>query len=61
VTDFPRQPKLVKIMVESDDLHDRDMATSNLMIYLKRSFDDVDLSRNGKSNIIRCYPRAVND
>lgn len=58
---FGRQPKPTTITIEGGDNIDRyDMALS-ISQFLRGRIDIVERSLEGNREIIRCYPRAVND
>jgi hypothetical protein len=61
MTDLPRQQQPVTVWVESNHPNDRDTAATEMIRYLEKRYDDLNVSKNGHFVVISCYPRAVND
>ena len=58
---FGRQPKPTIVTITGGDDIDRQQMASDLYRYLNGRIDLVEQSGQPNAQIIRCYPRAVND
>ena len=58
---FGRQPKPTIVTITSGDFIDRHQMATRLYRHLVNQIDLVERSSSEDSEIIRCYPRAVND
>lgn len=58
---FGRQPKPTTITITGGDDVDRQQMSFTLYRYLVNQIDLVERSGSPMAQIIRCYPRAVND
>ncbi len=58
---FPRQPLPTVITITGGESIDRATMAQLLHRYLNGQIDLVERSARPDSEIIRCYPRAVND
>jgi hypothetical protein len=58
---FGRQAKPTIITITGGDDIDRQQMAADLHRYLTGRIDLVERSGNPNAQIIRCYPRAVND
>ena len=58
---FPRQPQPTIITVTGGDDIDRNEMAALLQRFLNARIDIVERSHRADSEIIRCYPRAVNE
>lgn len=58
---FERQPKPTIVTITGGDDIDRQQMASIIHRYLVNQIDLVETSGRPNEQIIRCYPRAVND
>ncbi len=58
---FGRQPQPFIVTITGGEAIDRDTAAHNIAAFLDRYIDIVERSHRVNEEIIRCYPRAVND
>lgn len=58
---FGRQPKPTVVTITGGDDIDRQQMAATIHRYLSNQIDIVERSSRANEQIIRCYPRAVND